>query len=286
MRLGAHLSIAGGLERALESAEAYGFQTVALFLRNQRQWKAPELSDDAVHRFLAARRGGGITPIVAHAPYLLNLAGSDDVRLRSLTALREDLSRCGRLGVEYLVLHPGSHPDRPEGIARIAAGVRAALDDVPNCTHVLLETMAGAGSILGASFEELAAIIAAAGSRRVGVCLDTCHVFAAGYDFRTPDGCDRMVRALDDAVGLDRLRAVHLNDSKCPLGSRRDRHEHIGHGCIGPEGFAALVNHPALADLPLILETPKGLDEHGTDWDARNAATIRGLASRPSGTQP
>lgn len=279
MLLGSHLSIAGGLDRALTAAQGYGFEAVALFLRNQVQWKCRPLDDEVIRRFKRVRKQTRVKTVVAHGSYLVNLAGLADVRRKSIRAMIEDLTRCGRLGVEYLVIHPGSRESAANGIDLIA---RALNDIFSACPYrrpkVLLETTAGAGKTLGRSFEQIAAMIAAVDRpRRVGVCLDTCHIFAAGYDMRTPAACRAMLDEFDRVIGLDRLGAIHLNDSLKPLGSGVDRHAHIGLGEIGLRGFAALVNDPRLADVPMILETPKGLDDLGRDWDAVNAETVRGL---------
>jgi len=277
--LGSHLSIGGGVDRALTAASGYGFETVAMFLRNQVQWKCKALDDEAVARFKRVRKETGIKAVVAHGSYLVNLAGLAEVRRKSIRAMIEDLTRCGRLGVEYLVIHPGSRGDAAKGIDLIA---RALNDIFAACPHnrpkILLETTAGSGKTLGRSFEELASMMAAVDRpRRVGVCLDTCHVFAAGYDMRTGEACGAMLDEFDRVIGLGRLLAIHLNDSLKPLGSRVDRHAHIGQGEIGLAGFEALVNDKRLADVPMILETRKGLDEAGRDWDTVNAETVRGL---------
>ena len=279
MLLGSHLSIAGGLHRALEAAGACGFDAVALFLRNQVQWRCRPLDAEAVAQFKRIRKAVGIVVVVAHGSYLVNLAGLAPIRRKSIRAMIEDLDRCGRLGVEYLVIHPGSRRGAGEGIDLIA---RALNEIFAACDHrrpkILLETTAGAGNTLGRSFEQLAAILARVDRpRRVGVCLDTCHIFAAGYDIRTPVACKRMLDEFDRVIGLDRLKAIHLNDSRRELASRVDRHAHIGLGEIGLEGFAALVADPRLARVPMILETPKGLDDQGRPWDAVNAEVIRAM---------
>jgi len=280
MLLGAHLSIAGGMHHALVSASEYGLGTVAVFVRNQRQWKGPPLSEQTVAIFRRTRRRLGISPVVAHASYLLNLAGGEPVRSRSIAAMRDDLDRCGRLGIEYLVFHPGSHEDRAAGAAWVAEALNRVIDACPHRRpKILLETPAGAGRCLGGTFEELADILSRlAQPQRFGVCLDTCHVFAAGYDLRTPPAYRATMRAFDEALGLGKLLAIHLNDSLGPLGSHVDRHTHIGRGAIGRRGFANLVADPALAEVPMILETPKGADARGRDWDRLNADTIRRLA--------
>lgn len=283
MLLGSHLSIEGGPHRALERADGYGFRTVAMFVRNQLQWSAPALSDEAVRAFRNAKRRLGMRPIVAHASYLVNLAGEDAVREKSIAAMAGDLDRCGRLGIEYLVLHPGSNPDPDAGIERIAEGLERIFAECPRRrVKVLLETTAGGGSTLGRTFTQLAAILSACRkrSRRLGVCLDTCHIFAAGYDIRTPAAYERTMAAFDVTVGRDKLLAVHLNDAKRPLGSRVDRHEHIGRGKIGTKGFRPLLTDPRMAEVPLILETPKGKDPQGRDWDEINAAKVRRIAGR------
>ena len=279
MLLGSHLSVAGGLHNALERAGACGFATVALFVRNQVQWRRPRLGEAAVARFRSARRRLKIRPVVAHGSYLVNLAGRAAIRRKSVTAMREDLARCGRLGIEYLVIHPGSRADPTEGIRFIASGLNRIISSCHfRRPKILLETTAGAGNVLGRSFEQIAAMLDLLDRpRRFGVCLDTCHVFAAGYDLRTPAAYRRTMRAFDREIGLDRLLAVHLNDSVGELGSRRDRHAHIGHGRIGLAGFANIVNDPRLAGVPLILETPKGADQAGRDWDRVNAATLGAL---------
>jgi deoxyribonuclease IV len=282
MLLGAHLSIAGGLHRAVESAADYGFETVALFVRNQRQWSAPPLEDAQVEQFRSTRQATGIGPIVAHGSYLVNLAGAGRVRERSLAAVAEDLDRCGRLGIEYLVLHPGSAEDTDAGIARIAEGLDAVLPtDRTSKTTVLLETTAGQGNSIGHRFEHLAAILTRCShANRLGVCLDTAHVFAAGYDLRTADAGRAMLREFDEVIGLGRLQAVHLNDSLKPIGSRVDRHAHIGQGHIGREGFGWLVRSRKLPRVPMILETPKGADASGRDWDRVNSDLLRRLSRR------
>jgi len=282
MLLGAHLSIAGGVDRALLAAAEYGFNAVGLFLRNQVQWRCRPLDEALVARFKRTRRQAGIAAVVAHGSYLVNLAGLARVRRRSIAAMIEDLDRCGRLGIEYLVIHPGSRPDAAKGIDQIVRALDAIFAACPRRRpKILLETTAGSGNTLGRSFEQLAAILdRVARPRRVAVCLDTCHIFAAGYDIRTPAACRKTLDQFDSIVGLDRLRAVHLNDSRKGIASRVDRHAHIGHGLIGLRGFAALVSDPRLSGVPMILETPKGMDADGRDWDAVNAETIGRLASR------
>lgn len=279
MLLGSHLSIAGGMWRALTKAARYGFDTVGVFVRNQRQWRAPPLSDEAVERFRRTRERLGIAPVVAHGSYLVNLAGRPEVREKSIAATAEELDRCGRLGIEYLVIHPGSSRDTEAGIDRIAEALNRIMGA---CRHpgpgILLETTAGQGGSIGSSFDELAEILGQLGSpERFGVCLDTCHVFAAGHDLRTRDAYAATMNQFDRVIGLGRLLAVHVNDSQRELGSRVDRHAHIGRGKIGRRGFANLLNDPRLAAVPMILETPKEKTPDGRDWDLINAETLRSL---------
>jgi len=282
MLLGSHRSIKDGLHNALLAAGRLGFRTAGMFVRNQVQWRVPPLSDEAVATFRRTRRRLGISPVVAHGSYLVNLAGNAVVRPKSIEATVADLERCGRLGIEYLVLHPGSREDADEGIRRIAKAIDEILPRVSaRRPKLLLETTAGAGNCIGSTFEQLAGILARVRRpRRVAVCLDTCHIFAAGYDLRTPAAYRNTMDRFDRAIGLERLKAIHLNDSLGELGSRRDRHEHIGHGQIGRRGFAHLVNDARLAGIPMILETPKDRDDAGRDWDEINAQTLRHLLRR------
>ncbi|MCJ7544485.1 MAG: deoxyribonuclease IV [Phycisphaerae bacterium] len=283
MLLGCHLSIAGGVDRALEQAREYGFASLAMFVRNQRQWSARALEAKTVRAFRRKRRTLGIGPIVAHGSYLVNLAARGPIRQRSIAATAEELDRCRRLGIDYYVLHPGSCADRRVGIRRIAEAlnqlVAASADPGP---VILLETTSGAGHTIGGAFEDLAAILdLLTPPERFGVCLDTCHVFAAGYDLRTRCTYHQTMSRLHRVIGLDRLKAVHLNDCRSTLGSRLDRHAHIGRGKIGREGFACFVNDRRLAAVPGILETPKGFDKRARSWDLVNAAVLRSLIRKP-----
>lgn len=265
--LGAHVSTAGGCYRAFDRALEIGCTTMQIFVKSPNQWRAKALTEDDVTRFQTGRAERG-WPVTAHAAYLINLASQDEtIAARSRAGLADELERCDSFGVGALVLHPGAHVG-----AGSEAGIEMAaraLDEVLNglesvTTRVLLENTAGQGSTLGASFEELAGIIALLDSpERVGICFDTCHAFAAGYDVSTADGYDATLGEFDRLIGLERLLCVHLNDSKHPLGSRKDRHENIGVGEIGEECFVRLVNDPVLAAVPKILETPLGDDDRG-----------------------
>lgn len=279
LAFGSHMSASGGVDKALARGEAIPVESLQLFSKNERQWIAKPLDPDVVERFHAEVERTGITKLVVHDSYLINLASpKPDILEKSIPAFTDELQRCDTLGVPYLVTHPGAHTGSggEAGIARFARSLNEIFEAMPdNPTMTLLETTAGQGTTLGRSFEEIAAIIdQVEDTSRVGVCLDTCHIFAAGYDFRTPELYATMMAEFDATVGLDRLKVIHLNDSKNPLGSNKDRHDHIGAGEIGLDGFRQFVNDPRLAGLPGILETEK--DDDGEN-DRRNIATLRSL---------
>ena len=284
MLIGSHLSIAGGLHKALEKAHGYGFGCAAMFVRNQVQWKPARLSAQAIEKFIATRRQLNIGPLVAHASYLINLAGLADIRRKSIAGLKEDYRRCALLGIEYLVFHPGSRKSTGKGIDLIAAALNQIAAEAPTegeHPQILLETTAGQGNGIGHTFEQLGAILAQLDDpKRFGVCMDTCHIFAAGYDIRTAATYKKTMAEFDGAIGLDRLKAIHVNDSRRKLGSRVDRHAHIGRGEIGAAAFGNFVNDKRLANVPMILETPKGLDETGRDFDEINVAALRKLIKK------
>jgi deoxyribonuclease-4 len=273
------MSIAGGPARAFARGESAGCETMQVFTGAPNRWQVPDLTPEQVADWRRARDAHDIHPVVVHSSYLINLASpDDDLWARSIAALAADLRRCAMLEVRRYVLHPGSHTGSGQeaGLARVAAGLDAVLaqlgDDAPT---ILLENTAGAGSILGAGFEELAAIMAQARrGAQLGVCFDTAHGLAAGHDFRDAAGYAAMWAAFDAAIGLERLGALHLNDSKRELGSHVDRHEQIGQGHVGLEAFRLLLNDPRLRRVPMILETPKGPD---LAEDRENLALLRGL---------
>jgi deoxyribonuclease-4 len=275
MLLGAHEGISGGVSRAFERAEADAADCLQIFTRNVRGWAAKPLEDDEVARFRSEARRTRM-PVAAHSSYLINLASTDAVlRRRSWDALADELARCERLGIPALIFHPGSHPDEAEGVRLVAAGMARALRRSPGKARLLVETTAGQGSTIGWRFEQVAAIRAALPAplrRRVGVCVDTCHVFAAGYDISTEDGYARTIRDLDRTVGLAHVRAFHLNDSKKGLGCRVDRHEHIGQGALGLLPFRLLVNDARFAGVPGFVETEARFKE--------NIAVLRSLVRR------
>ena len=280
MILGSHLSIAGGVFNAIASANELGFKALAVFVRNQRRWAAKPLDQKTIDRFREDREKSGIKYVVAHASYLANL-GSDnpESREKSLNAVVDDLNRCQLLGIEYLVLHPGSNKNLEHGIEYIAEGLNKAekLADSPD-VKLLLETTAGQGNCIGHRFEHIGDILKKLKHpEKFGVCLDTCHIFAAGYDFSTPKAYKETFKQFGDAIGIENLLAIHCNDSLKDLGSRVDRHAHIGKGKIGVEAFSLLVNDKKLRDLPFILETPKDTDESGRDMDLVNADLLNSL---------
>jgi deoxyribonuclease-4 len=287
-RLGAHLSIGGGLPRAVDRAVASRCEALQIFTKSAGQWRARAIPDDEIVLFRRRVADTGIHPVIAHNSYLINIAAAAPaLREQSLAALLEEYDRADALGLQGLVMHPGSFTTstESEGLRLIASGLRALLRTRRRAAPlILLEHTAGQGTNLGHRFEHLAAIIDGLdGSPRVGVCLDTCHLLAAGYDIRSEEGYVQTFREFDRLVGLDRLEAFHLNDSKKPCGSRVDRHEHIGRGCLGLEPFRRIVTDPRFADLPMLLETPK-LDTPESrrrsdvdPWDARNLRTLRRL---------
>jgi deoxyribonuclease-4 len=275
--LGAHVSVSGGAAKAVARATDLGCDAFQIFVKSPNRWRNAPRPEAEASAFRDAREAAGL-PVVAHAGYLINLASPKaEVRAKSRESLADELRRCAALGVPSLVLHPGAPQDdgREVGIERVAEGldaVRADVGDGP--VRVLLENTAGQGSTLGVSIAELQAIRERTGDpARVGVCLDTCHAFAAGYDLRG-DGYDRLIDELADGPGLDALACWHLNDSKFPVGARRDRHANIGDGELGLEPFARLLRDERFASLPMILETPLGDDEQG---HARDLATLRSM---------
>ncbi len=279
---GAHLSVAGGLQNAFATGASLGCDCLQLFVKNQRQWRAPPLTSEQITAVKSAQKNTRINPIVAHASYLLNLASPDAaLRAKSVNAMADELQRCEALGVSSLVFHPGAHTcdTMSEGIRRVAASLNKIHRKCRGYkTMILLETTAGQGSAIGYRFEQLAAILERVSeSERLGVCLDTCHLFAAGYDFRKPQGYAAMIDELDNAISMSVVHCIHMNDSKHECGSRVDRHEHIGKGKIGKAAFAHFVNDKRFAHVPMILETPKGKDGRGTDLDKVNLKRLRGL---------
>ena len=280
--LGAHMSIAGGLDRAAERGRSIGCNTIQIFTKSNNQWRAKPLTDEQVERFHQSQDESGIAPIIAHDCYLINLASPDREKYqKSFRAFLEEMQRAERLGLPYLVMHPGAHLGSGEsrGLRKIALALNRLHQKTPGYRLiVLLETTAGQGTGLGYRFEHLAEIIEGVEQpERLGVCFDTCHVFAAGYDIRTPTGYREVMQEFDRTIGLERLQVFHLNDSKKPLGSRVDRHEHIGKGHIGLETFRMILQDQRFRNVPKILETPKGRD---LAEDRMNLKRLRQLARK------
>jgi deoxyribonuclease IV len=283
--LGAHESIAGGIHRAVERAESIGATALQVFTKNSNRWEAPPLTAEDAANYKTALSKSNIRSVIAHDSYLINLCAADPAILeKSRKALIDEIRRCDTLGIGMLNFHPGAHMGAGEeaGIALIVE----SLDFVHAATRgarviSVVETTAGQGSALGRRFGEIAAIIGGVRDRdRMGVCIDTCHIFAAGYDIRDADSYSRVMSEFGELVGFDRLRAIHVNDSKTDLGSRVDRHAHIGEGRIGKAGFAGIMNDPRLRDVPKILETPKGDD---LVKDRANMRVLKKLVRKRSG---
>ena len=278
MILGAHVSIAGGLGKSPLNGVKLGCESIQIFTRNQRQWKTKPLASDEVEGFRKELDHSGIRFVTVHASYLLNLGSpKDKVLTCSRDAFCDEIERCEELGIPYLIVHPGAHvgSGETEGLHTIAESLNVILRKKKGYrTQILLETTAGQGSSLGYCFEHLAEILGLLDDPdRVGVCVDTCHIFAAGYDFRTRRSYTHTLHQLENLVGLAKVKAFHLNDSKRELGSRVDRHEHIGRGHIGLKAFRQIVNEKRFSQIPMILETPGGEAHY-----AKNLRVLRSLS--------
>ena len=279
---GSHLSIAGGMHKAVAAARELGLSTVQVFTKNQQQWAVKPLEDEAIRLWRGACDAAGFGHTVSHASYLINLASPDDaLRAKGVNLFAEEVRRCDLLGIPYLVFHPGAHMGDGEaaGIARVAKSLDAVARKLPkSATTICLESTAGAGTTLGGDLQHLGDVISQSKRpERLGVCLDTAHLFAAGYDFRGRKYAG-FIKNLDAAVGLSRVKVWHLNDSKKPLASHVDRHEHIGLGTVGDDGFRPIVRDKRWRDVPKILETPKGDDGDGRPWDAVNVERLKSMA--------
>lgn len=278
--LGAHESVSKGLHYAFERIDKVGGESLQIFTRNQRQWRPKPLTEEEIDSYLEGWQQHHKMIVASHASYLVNLAsGKPELRKKSIEAFVEELQRCHQLSIPYVVLHPGSHTgDGVEvGLDRFVSALDEAIEQAGSETMILVETTAGQGTGLGSSFHELGSIRHR--SRfpdKIGVCLDTCHIFAAGYDIRSAEAYQKTMQKFDREIGLVHLHFFHLNDSKKDLGSRVDRHEHIGQGCIGLTGFSHLLNDPRFQNHPMTLETPKGDD---LLEDTENLKTLRSLIS-------
>jgi len=276
--IGAHFSIAKGLDKALFEAKSYGCNTLQIFTKNANSWKERVVTQKEIENFEQAKLETGIAEIASHTSYLINPATPEKKKHKmSINSLLQELVRSSNLDIPYVVLHPGSHMGAgdKEGITRIAESINEIFAKTSGIsTRLLFETTAGQGSSVGHTFEQLASIISKVEKKiNPGICLDTCHIFAAGYDMRTMEYYRKTMDDFDSIIGLDRLCLIHLNDSKKELGSRVDRHEQIGRGYIGLDAFKYIMNDDRLVDIPKIIETPKGTTDK--DWDEINLKMLR-----------
>jgi deoxyribonuclease-4 len=280
--MGLHISISGGLRKAVERAKDRGCDVFQIFSQSPRSWNSKSISEDEAREFVSSFKKSGLALAVDHMPYLPNLASSkDDVHEKSIESLTSELMRCQMLCIPYLVSHLGSHLGAgwDEGFKRIVEAVDTSLSQADNDVILLLENTAGTKNSMGSSLEEMATIIDAfdALRPRLGICLDTCHLFAAGYELRTPEGLQATLNQFQELIGFERLKLLHINDCRGTMGSHLDRHEHIGLGQIGENGFRLILRHPSLKDLPMILETPADSRRN----DVANLQAARKLASWP-----
>ncbi|MGO8988614.1 MAG: deoxyribonuclease IV [bacterium] len=277
MRFGFHISIAGGFSKVVERAHARGCETIQFFSRNPRGWNYSPLNKKEMEAFRSSVQSSDLFPIFLHMPYLPNIAAAKSkFYKRSIRSIATDLQRAEQLGAQYLIIHIGHRMESSEdkAIGAVSQGINQAFEKVRNGVMLLMENTAGQGTEIGYTFDQIKKIVEGVQDRqRMGVCLDTAHSFEAGYDLSNRDGIERTLDDFDRTLGLERLHLLHLNDSKTPLGSRKDRHWHIGEGCVGLEGFRYLVNHPSLRHLPGIMETPR----KDTVEDLKNMKVIRSL---------
>ena len=279
--LGAHMSIAGGYYRSAEQAAAVQCDCVQLFTKNNNQWRAKPITEDDADRFRSTVSALGLQGTLSHASYLINLGSpKDELWEKSIDALTVEVKRATQLGIPHVVFHPGSFTtsSEAEGLTRISRALDKIHEDTdPSGAMLLLENTAGQGPNLGWDFAQLGAILSGVKvPERIGICIDTCHAFAAGYELAEPEKYEVTMETLNEAVGLEKVLAFHLNDSKGAFGSRKDRHEMIGEGEMGLEPFRNLLNDPRFQSIPMYLETPKG-ERAGKDHDAINLATLRDL---------
>ena len=278
--LGAHMSIAGGLHKSIDRIKKVGGNALQIFTRNQRQWNAKPLSEQEITQFLEKRDQAHIKYVASHASYLVNLAATkQEILHKSINAMTDELNRCQKLGIDWIVIHPGSHGGRgsQQGLEQITQAIDEIIElaGPSNNRTILLETTAGQGSSLGAKFEELSFILNhSQNPDRLGICVDTCHIFAAGYDISTKKEYEKTFKEFDKIIGIEHIKMFHLNDSKKGLGSRVDRHEHIGKGEIGLKAFECLINDSRFQHIPMVLETPKSKE---LIEDIENLNTLRSL---------
>ncbi len=276
MNLGKHVSIAGGIDKAPARAKKLGCNCFQIFVKNPRGWKGREIKQKEVDDFRKNMSKCNMGNLVVHSTYLINLATpKDELWEKSINGLKDDYSRCGKMGAQFLVLHPGSHTGSgtESGIKRISEALNIILSEIENDTMILLENVSGAGTAIGSNFSEIHDIIEGINDKnRVGLCLDTCHAFTAGYDLRLKEGIDGIIDEIDSKLNLEKLKVLHINDSKYDLDTNKDEHAHIGDGYIGSQGFEKIINHSSLKDLTFILETA---DFPGEDEDVKKILSLR-----------
>jgi len=276
-RIGAHVSISGGVQKAVERELAVGGNCGQIFVGSPRGWTVGAVDPDEAEAFVSGSEANDVGPWIVHGTYLINFATpKDDLAAKSIDTVQAELEAAAALDIPYYVFHPGAHTGAGEETGIQNVGERLSELDIPDGVTLLLENTAGKGTTVGTRFEDLDAMVEASDFDYddVGVCLDTCHLYAAGYDFTTEEGMDEMVADLDDAVGTENVHYLHLNDSKHPLGSEKDEHEHIGDGEIGEDGFRNFVNHEALREKPMVLETPED-DEKDYEWNVEKVRELR-----------
>ena len=277
MRLGVHVSIAGKIYEAVDRAKALNCECMQIFSRNPRGWQAAKLDKADVEEFKKRRKEAGITPLVVHIPYLINLASPEDrLYKKSIQAYLEDIRRADLLSAEYFVTHLGSHKGkgRDLGIDRFARALDKIIKELKPKVKILLENTSGSGNWLGGDFEDIAEIMTKSHQKdKLGLCFDTCHAYAAGYDIKNKKGLDETLKKIDKLIGIKKLKLIHINDSKGDLGSHLDRHQHIGKGKIGRDGFRLILHHSKLRNLPYVLETPK----EDIKSDPMNLKTVRSI---------
>jgi deoxyribonuclease-4 len=273
--IGAHVSISGGFDKAVDREADLGGNVGQVFAGSPRGWKVKEVTDEDGEQFQEAASAKEMGPWIVHGTYLINFATpKDDLGEKSVTAVQSELDACETLGIPYYVFHPGAHTGAGDdtGVENVAA--RISQLEIPSETTLLLENTAGKGTTVGKTFEQLNQMVEQSeySYDDIGICLDTCHLHAAGYDFRSQAKMSDLVDEVDEVIGVDQVEYLHLNDSKHPLGSEKDEHEHIGEGEIGDDGFREFVNHPSLSDLPMVLETPE--DDKGYAWNIEKVKSL------------
>lgn len=280
LNIGAHISISGGLDKSVSRAVKIGCETIQIFTKSNAQWNARKLNENEIKKFQAELKNFQIHPVVVHSSYLINLCASDrEILKKSRISFIEELKRCEKIGALCLVFHPGAHLGKGEdyGIKMTAESLNIIHERTPNFkTLTVIELTAGQGTVIGYRFEQIRKLIDLIEEKdRIGVCVDTCHIFSAGYDIRTEKGCVNVFKEFDEIIGIDKIKVFHLNDSKRELNSRVDRHFHIGKGKIGKTAFRFIMQNPLFANIPKIIETPKG---HDDKLDIMNLRTLRKLS--------